>query len=59
MTGWPKVVLTLGLTLGMLAAGVVLVAVGERDLGMLFLGMGGGAVASKGADVAMRPKVKP
>ena len=53
MTGWPKVVLA------PLAAGVVLIAVGERDLGMLFLGMGGGAVASKGADVAMRPKVRP
>jgi len=59
MTGWPKVVLALGLTLAPLAAGVVLIAVGERDLGMLFLGMGGGAVASKGADVAMRPKVRP
>ena len=59
MTGWPKVVLALGLTLAPLAAGVVLIAVGERDLGMLFLGMGGGAVASKGADVALRPKVKP
>ena len=59
MTGWPKVVLALGLTLAPLAAGVVLIAVGERDLGMLFLWMGGGAVASKGADVAMRPKVRP
>lgn len=54
MSGWPKVVLTLGLTLAPLAAGVALVIAGERALGMLFLGMGGGAVVTKGTDHVTR-----
>ena len=47
---WPRVAMVLGLTLAPLAAGVALVAIGERDIGLLLLGAGGGAMAKMGAD---------
>lgn len=47
---WQRVVVTLTLTLAPLAAGIALVAIGERDIGMLMLGVGGGALGVKGID---------
>ena len=56
---WPQVALALGLTAIPLAGGVALIAIGERDIGMLVLGLGGGALVKMGADKLPVGKAKP
>ena len=56
---WPQVIYLSIMAVAPLTAGVVLIAVGERELGMLFLGLGGGAVGTKIGDATvMRPRAK-